>query len=336
MRALVTGATGLVGSHLCTRLRADGWAVRALVRDPGAAGWLADAGVELARGDTTDAASLTAAARGCEVLFHAAAAITPTGGYEAYRLPNVVGTQAAIDAARAAGARLLHVSSVAVYGTGARYLRDGGRVDESLALAPLGDGEHYARSKRESEALVLDAHRAGRIWATAIRPCVVYGPRDRQFVPRVGRLLRRVGVAGRFGDGRNTIAVVHAANVADAAVRAATTDAAGGQAFNTANDGDVTYGEFVRLAARGLERRVRLVPVPRWLALAGVAALRLARGRDDAVMTMARASVDFIARDNPFTSERAYAVLGWRPIVRHADGVPAAFAWWARHASFPA
>lgn len=50
-RALVTGATGMVGSHIVERLVADGWSVRALMRDTAAASWLRDAGAELARGD---------------------------------------------------------------------------------------------------------------------------------------------------------------------------------------------------------------------------------------------------------------------------------------------
>src|SRR5215213_2477075 len=125
MRALVTGATGLVGSYVCERLVADGWSVRALVRDPARAAWLTDAGVTLAVGDTTDAASFVAAAAGADVVFHAAAAITPAGGWESFALTNVVGTRNAIEASRASGARLLHVSSVAVYGGVRGHARGG-------------------------------------------------------------------------------------------------------------------------------------------------------------------------------------------------------------------
>lgn len=323
--ALVTGATGLVGSHVVERLCRDGWRVRALVRDKARASWLETLGVDLATGDTLRADSLPPAMRGTDVVFHAAAAVTPDGGWEAFRRPNVEGTRNVVDATSAAGARLVHVSSVAVYGAGARYSAEG-RTSEETPLAPLGERSYYARSKRESELLVMQAHAEGRLWATAVRPDVVYGARDRQFVPRIAKLLR-LGVAPVIGGGRSTLAVVHAANVADGMVRAAMHDDAGGRAYNLANDYDVTVAEFFRLAGEGLGKRLRLVSLNAKLAqhvMRGVS--RVAPGR---LRSSLRQSVDFLSRDNPFTSERARRELGWDPPVRPAEGVVEAFRWYA-------
>src|SRR6185437_2789159 len=129
--ALVTGATGLVGSHIVERLVAAGWRVRALVRKSDAVrhdaaegwdgvGWLRGQGVELVAGDILDLSAFGQAARGCDVIFHTAAAVTPRTSrvhpYDAYRIPNVNGTRNAIAAAEQTGARLLQLSSVAVYG----------------------------------------------------------------------------------------------------------------------------------------------------------------------------------------------------------------------------
>lgn len=330
-RALVTGATGLLGAHIVERLRGDGWAVRALVRDQRAAGWLGELDVELHAGDILDATSFDAAARGTDVVFHAAAAVTPRGGgWDAYRIPNVEGTRHAIGAARAAGSRLLHVSSVAVYGSAARYGNGPGGTTEATPLAPLRERQWYARSKRESEALVLQAHMSGEQWATAIRPDVIYGRRDRQFVPRMARLLR-AGVLPLPGGGRTTLAIVHAANVADAAVLAASSDVAGGRVYNVANDFDVSVADFFRLAARGLERRVRILRVPLPLARAGIAALRAALGAVGAggVAAMLDGTIGFVTRDNPFNSDRARRELGWAPRVRPEVGIPDAFRWTA-------
>ncbi len=326
----MTGATGLVGRHVVERLLAEGVTVRAMVRDPARAEDLRAMGVELVRGDVLDPEAFVRAAAGRDVVFHTAAAVTPTGGWEAFQRPNVEGTRNAIDATAAAGARMVHVSSVAVYGGATRYRTDG-RTDEDSVLAPLAEDNFYARSKRESEAMVLRAHAEGRLWATAVRPDVIYGRHDRQFVPRVATLLRRV--APIIGGGRTTLAIVHAANVADGMVRAAVTDAAGGRAYNLANDFDVTSAEFFRLGALGLGIRLRRLPVP----------LVAARGAESFMRTIAPlltrsgfkavsfSAVDFLTRDNPFSSERARRELGWNPTVRPEASVPDAFRWWAEH-----
>lgn len=330
--ALVTGATGLVGTHVVRRLQRDGWHVRALVRDAQRASALRLEDVELSVGDVLDAASFVRAANGCEVVFHAAAAVTPSGGWEAFRLPNVEGTRNAIAAVERAGARMVHVSSVAVYGSGTRYRADGVKTDEDTALTPLPETNYYSRSKRESEALVMDAHRDGRIWATAVRPDVIYGTHDRQFVPRVAKMLSR-GFAPIIGGGKTTLAIVNAENVADGVVRAAGVDAAGGRAYNLANDYDVTAEDFFRLAGIGLNVRLRTLRVPAAAALGAEKLFRMAApllpgSRFKAVSFSA---VDFLTRDNPFNSDRAKRELGWNPPVRPEVGVPDAFRWAAAH-----
>jgi nucleoside-diphosphate-sugar epimerase len=328
-RALVTGATGLVGSHIVERLHADGWSVRALVRDARRARWLEPLGAELFVGDVVDAGALVRAAASCDAIFHCAAAIIPERAeWEAYRATNLDGTRNAIAAARAADARLLHVSSVAVYGGASRY-RDA-PTDESVELAPLPETAFYARSKRESEAMVLEAHRRGDIWACAVRPDVVYGKRDRQFVPRIGKVLSR-GFFPLLGGGGSTLAIVHAGNVADGAVRAIQTDIAGGKVYNLANDYDVTVRDFVRLAAQGLRRRVKLVPVPMALAKTVFKLITIVLGvaRRGAALSQAGGAVAFVSRNNPFSSDRAKRELGWVPPVRPEVGIPEAFRWWA-------
>lgn len=329
-RALVTGGTGLVGSHVIERLVRDGWSVRALVRAPSP--MVERLGAECVTGDVLDRGEFDRATSGCDAVFHNAAAITPNGGWEAFRRVNVDGTANAISAARANGARLIHLSSVAVYGPAARYRTDGFKTDESTPLTPLPERAYYARSKRESEALVMRAHDAGEIWATALRPTVIYGTRDRQFVPRVARLLSR-GLVPLVGGGVSTFSLVHAANVADGAVRAAACDLAGGRAYNVANDFDVTVRRFFELAAEGLNRRIRFLRLSAPVAEGTLRAVKaIARALTGGRMSVvSSATLAWLTRDNPFTSERARAELGWSPSVRPEAGVPEAFRWWREH-----
>lgn len=320
----------MVGSHVVERLVREGWTVRALVRSPSP--MLEEMGAECTTGDVLDDDAFSRAAGRCDVIFHNAAAITPRGGWEAFRRVNLDGTSNAIEAARASGARLVHLSSVAVYGPAARYRADGLKTDETTPLSPLPERSYYARSKRESEELVMRAHAAGKVWATALRPTVIYGTRDRQFVPRMARMLSR-GIAPLIGGGTSKFSLVHAANVADGVVRAAASDVAGGRAYNVANDFDVTVRRLFELAGEGLGRRIRFVHLPTPVAAGALRAIKaitraLFGGRMSVVSS---ATLLWLTRDNPFTSDRARAELGWTPTVRPETGIPEAFRWWAEH-----
>lgn len=319
----------MLGSAIVRQLLRDGCAARALVRDPAAAVWLAAEGAELARGDLRDASSLHAAAASCDAVFHAAAAISPTSDYAFFRAGNVDGTQRVVDACADAGARLVYVSSTAVYG-GERYAR--APVDERFPLPVLDERDAYGRSKQEAERLVLEAHADRRLWAAVVRPPVMYGERDRQFIPRIGPVLAR-GIFPLIGGGGTTLPVVSATAVAEGAVAAARTDASGGRAYNLTCDFPLTVAELVRYAAVGLGRRIRAPRISHRAGRALFRALELAlvaaRRRDLAQHAMG--TYDMLTHDNPFSEQRARRELAWRPTVPPEVGVPRAFAWWGAH-----
>jgi UDP-glucose 4-epimerase len=332
----------MLGSYLVKQLAAAGWGVRALVRDPGAARWLTEKGegggggewVELARGDVRELEDLHRAAAGCDVIFHTAAVIGTRGAWELFRRVNVSATEHVIAAAQRAGARLVHASSTSVYGGRARYRST--PTDESTPLPELPERDLYGRSKQEAERLVLHAHAEGRLWACAVRPPVMYGIRDRQFVPRIAPVLER-GIFPLVGGGRSVFTIVHAGAVAEGMLRAARTERAGGQAYNLTNDVDVTVADFVRLAARGLGARVRTPVIGRSLAAVGFRVLGVglaALGRRDLAFRAGMA-LDMLSRGNPFSSARARKELGWLPAVDPEVTIPEAFRWWKAHRHTP-
>ena len=334
MRALVTGATGMLGARIVERLIEGGWTARALVRDRSKASWLEALGAETAQGDLTDPASQRAAVAGCDVVFNAAAAIGSGSDHEAYRRVNVTGTGHVVAAAGAAGARLVHVSSTSVFG---RHRYHCAPTDESVPLPGLPAADAYGRSKQEAERVVLDAHTRGRVWAAVVRPPVMYGPRDRQFAPRLGPVLER-GFFPLIGGGRTTLTLVHADAVADGAIRAAVTDRAAGRVYHLTNDFDVTVAELVRFASRGLGRRVRAPHVPGVVGRVAFRALAIALvagGRRD-LAPHAEGLLEMLTRDNPFTSDRARRELSWTPAIRPEEGLAGAFRWWKENGRFPA
>jgi UDP-glucose 4-epimerase len=326
----VTGATGMVGSHIVERLAGEGASVRALVRDARGAAWLARLGAELVEGDIGDADSLQAAASGCDLVFHAAAALGPFVAYEPYRLGNVVGTRNVVEAAARVGARMVHVSSTAVYAGDLRWRH--APTGEDVPLVPHAADDPYGRSKLEAERVVLEACADGRLHAAIVRPPAMYGRRDRQLVPRIAPLLAR-GVFPLVAGGRSILSLAHAGSVAEGAVLAARIGAADGRAYNLTNDFPVTVGQFVRLAGVGLGRPIRTIAISEGAARVGCRALRVAldlSGRGE-LARHTEGLLQMLSRDNPFTSERARRELGWAPREPPDEAIPAAFAWYRMH-----
>ncbi len=171
--AAVTGATGFIGGHLARHLLAQGWRVRALVRDPGKARPLSELGVELVPGDIENPAGLPDFFDGADAAFHCAAAIHAAGrSHHDYFRVNAEGTRAvAAAAARASLRRFVALSSVAAIG-----IRPAGRIDETFPCRP---DLLYGQSKLRAEEELLSAHREAGLPVVILRPPTVYGPGER-------------------------------------------------------------------------------------------------------------------------------------------------------------
>src|SRR2546421_6246891 len=112
MSVLVTGASGLVGSHVVEALAARGEPVRALVRPASRAAALR-LGAEAVAGDVTDPAVWQRAAHGVRAIVHAAAIVQRRASWERDVAVNVEGTRLAAAAAPATRVRVVHISSLA-------------------------------------------------------------------------------------------------------------------------------------------------------------------------------------------------------------------------------
>jgi nucleoside-diphosphate-sugar epimerase len=328
-RVLVTGATGMLGSYLVRRLIDGGYTVRALARNPEGAQWLRETRADVIQGALADVPSLVAATEGCETVMHAAAAIGPQSDYEAFRLGNVEGTSNVVNACAQAGARLVYVSSTAVYGD-SRY--EMAPVSERTPLPRLPAADAYGRSKQEAERIVMDAQSNGRIRATIVRPPVMYGERDRQFIPRIAAVMDR-GIFPLCGGGQTTLPVVHAYAVAEGAVLAAHSDAANGAIYNLTTDFPLTVSRLVSLARIGLARNIRAPSLSigsSHLLFRALEVMFRTIGRGD-LAAHANGTLEMLTHDNPFSSERARDELGWSPTIPPDIGVPDAFRWWKAH-----
>jgi nucleoside-diphosphate-sugar epimerase len=321
MRVFVTGGTGLVGGPVVRLLRERGTEVDALVRDEAGAERMRALGAAPKFGAVEDP-RVWDAVSGADGVIHVAALVASRTPWQSFFQVNVEGTRLAAATARRLGARLVHISSVAVYGRQA-YDDPSGSRRESSAFGPLEDHDFYARSKRLAEEMVR-AEVALGLAAVILRPCVVYGEGDRLFLPRMAAVARR-GWLPRVGGGNLPMALVYAESVADAALRALDTPRAASRIYNVTNDGDITPRDFVAALAEGVGRRVRTFPVPEGAALAAAHAVQgllrvIGPGLYPGTITGA---VRFWRGGNPYTSERAGEELGWAPTVPHREAVAA-------------
>ena len=249
--ALITGATGFVGSHLARRLAAAGWSVRALVRSSSDTRDLQALGAELFTGGLADADVLTRAAAGAEAVFHlAAATVAPdAAGYEAANAEGTRNVVRGVIAAAPRPRRLVYLSSYAACGPAP----DGRprRMDE-----PPEPVSTYGRSKLAGETAVHEAAAQG-VETVILRAPAVYGPGDRALLPYF-RLVKRWVAPAPAGPERR----VHLVYVEDLAVALARAADAPAGTYAVAEPVEHPWGAVVQQVALAMGRRPLRIPLP--------------------------------------------------------------------------
>jgi nucleoside-diphosphate-sugar epimerase len=213
MLALVTGGGGFLGRYIVELLVARGDRVRILSRS--AYPELTSLGVECLQGDVRDASAVERACAGVEAVFHTAAVAGVWGAWSLFYETNTLGTEHVIAACQKRGvAKLIHTSSPSVVYDG----RPHHGADESLPYASRF-ACHYPHSKALAEQAVLRANGRHRLATVALRPHLIWGPRDNHLLPR---LIQRAksGRLRRVGDGLNRISMSYVENAARAHVLA--------------------------------------------------------------------------------------------------------------------
>lgn len=328
---LVTGATGLVGSALCRRLAGAGRRVRALVQPTSDASFLKDLGVELVVGDVADKDDCRRAAEGAGQIFHCAAYVSDWAEAEEMIRINVEGLHAMIEAALEARARrFVFLSSLVVLGHDPQE-----DLDESAPVIFTGDT--YNKTKVLAEELALRHQKTRGLPVVIIRPPYIYGPRDRQFLPRLLATL----TTGRFryiGSGFQPLSLVYVENLVDALLAASEREEAVGQIYHITDGPPVTRRELVEAICDGLglARPTRSVPYGVAKALSGImeAAYRML-GKKQAPL-LNRFRLKFMATPLTFNIDKARRELGYEPRYSFKEGMAETLSWWrAREAARP-
>ena len=241
MKALVTGGGGFLGLYIVEQLLEDGVDVRVLCRQRYER--LDQLGVDWVQGDIQNAPLVESACDGVDVVFHVAAVPGIWGPWKMFHGINTLGTQNVIAGCRKHGVRkLVHTSSPSVIFDGHDHVD----ADESLPY-PTKFLSHYPHSKALAEQAVLAAN--GPEFATcALRPHLIWGPRDTQLVPRLIQRAR-TGRLRLVGDGTNLISMAYVENVAAAHMQAAKSLEPGskvaGQAYFINEPEPVNCGDWI-------------------------------------------------------------------------------------------
>ena len=214
MKALVTGAGGFLGRYIAEQLVQRGDAVRNFSRQSYKV--LDALDIEQQQGDLQDPDAVRRACEGVDVVFHNAGVAGIWGPWEHYHGINTLGTQNVIDGCRAAGVRkLVYTSSPSVTFDGTDQMN----VDESASY-PTTWLCHYPHSKALAEQEILSANGTDDLLTCALRPHLIWGPRDEHLIPRLIERARS-GKLRRVGNGKNLVDMIYVENAATAHLQAA-------------------------------------------------------------------------------------------------------------------
>lgn len=319
MKALVTGGGGFLGLYIVEQLLNDGVEVRVICRKRYKR--LDQLGVEWVQGDIQDAAIVASACQGVDAVYHVAAVPGIWGPWKMFHGINTVGTQNVIAGCQQHGVRkLVHTSSPSVIFDGHDHVD----ADESLPY-PTAFLSHYPHSKALAEQAVIAAN-GSELATCALRPHLIWGPRDTQLVPR---LIQRAQ-SGRLrlvGDGTNVISMAYVENVAAAHLQAARVlepgSAVAGQIYFVNEPQPVNCGEWINtlLGCAGIPAVTRRISEKTAYRIGAVCegVWKLLRLRGEPPMT--RFLAGQLASSHSYRIDKAVRDFGYSPIVSVEEGL---------------
>jgi uncharacterized protein YbjT (DUF2867 family) len=235
----VYGGSGFLGRHVVRALAKRGYRIRVAVRRPELAGFLQPLGrvgqIHAVQANLRYPASVAAAAHDADVLINLVGILFERG-QQRFDAVQASGADAVAQAAKAHGARLVHMSALG--------------ADENGA-------SHYARSKAVGEKLALDAVPS----ATVFRPSIVFGPED-DFFNKFAGLARIAPVLPLVGGGHTRFQPVFAGDVASAVASAVDGRTKPGTVYELGGPEVKTFKDLMQYVLDTTGRSRLLVPIP--------------------------------------------------------------------------
>lgn len=254
MKALVTGATGFIGSHLCEELIKRGYSVTCLVRDTSNLKWIENLDLTFVRGDCTDRESLLNAVHDFDYVLHLAG-LTKSCSNDAFFSINTKGTENLIEAVAEKNPQLkrfVYISSLSAAGPS----KNGTPLDEQTPPSPVSN---YGKSKLEGEKALLKYK--DTIPITILRPAAVYGPRDRDFL-----VLFKIIKKGIFPDwGKSYYSFLYVDDLVQGIILCAENKEAAGKTYFLSENSSHSNEEVIKVISSVLNAKARRFKIPKFV-----------------------------------------------------------------------
>ncbi|MFP4528457.1 MAG: NAD-dependent epimerase/dehydratase family protein [Candidatus Kapaibacterium sp.] len=322
MKALVTGATGFIGSHVADQLLGRGYEVRCTIRKTSSLRWLKDKPIELVEASLSDKASLIKAVEGVDYIVHIAG-LTAARNYEEFLLGNRDCTRNLVEAATEAAPglkRFLFMSSQTVAGPSPAFDRP---VTEDQPARPL---TAYAKSKLAAEEEVRKA--SGRIPITIVRPPAVYGPRDTAIYPVFQAVNRGVGTL--IGMKPKYVSLIHGADLARGTIDCLESDKTVGEMYYISSEQFYTWPQLIgwMQQAAGAKVVVKL-KLPHFLVLAAAGMSEFfGRFQKKPPVFNYEKGIDFIQSFWTCSVGKARRDFGWQQKISAEEGIHDTVGWY--------
>lgn len=322
MKALITGGTGFIGSHLTEALTQKGVRVRCLLRKTSDLRWLKGLPLEFVHGDCNDKASLKKAVKGVDWVFHLAG-VTRAIKEGDYFEVNGLGTENLVHACLENNPHLqkfIYVSSQAAAGPNRNRLIK----KESDSCEPIS---FYGRSKCMGETSVL-AH-AHEVPVLILRPSTVYGPRDKDLFVFFKCLSRRINP--RPFDSNQHLSLCYVEDVVQGILLAVESHTKSGEIFFLSDGNDYRMEEIGDVVAQAMGITAFRIRIPKQILL-GIARFSeyISKVIEKPLLLNMDKAEEMIQENWVCDITNANTLLGFEPRVPLAEGARLTFEWYKK------
>jgi len=254
LKVLITGGTGFIGSHLVENMVQKGHQVRCLIRKTSDLKWLKNLPIEVTYGDCIDKSSLAEAVKSVDMVFHLAG-LTKALKEEDYYEVNAFGTKNLLQACLTYNPKIqkfIYLSSQAASGP----CQNGKKKSEEDPCEPVSP---YGKSKRMGEQFLLD--HVKDIHITIIRPCAVYGPREKDIYAYFKYISK--GIKPLFLGGKQRISLIYVNDIIDGIFLALEANIESGEIFFLSDGEEYELREIGDIISETMGINTLSIPVPK-------------------------------------------------------------------------